>query len=536
MKYTRQLVSLAVACSLLSAGASIAQQETPEIDPGIARQISTIWAVDNHAHPVLAPPLDKTDREFDALPATSLEPQSDPVALRPDFPLLGAAWKALYHFDAPPPLDAAGLAGVKAARDRVAAQQGENYPAWVLDQARIGTMLANRVAMGKGVEPPRFRWVPYVDALLFPFDNSGMAAVSPDRKTFFALEDQVRTKYFKQVGISGPPATLNEYLTHVVTPILEQQKAGGAVAEKFEVAYLRSFDFSDPPRAQVEKIYARWVAGGTPDAADYKLLQDFLFRYIAMECGRLGMAVHLHAMAGAGSYFSITGVNPLLLEPLFNDPRLRKTNFVLLHGGWPYVREIGSLLQKPNVYLDISSQDLIVSSHTEARWLREWLELQPQKVLFGTGAVFIIMQPCRLQPMASWSWNDASFPPQATRDPSKQSISSFTYPACKPAMHPEALPVRAERHNPQSIASARRQIATHLARSLPRSPCCLRGFVYTVVLDSRYMKREFSEGRQFLIWDAGHVGRDYFFLRTDFVTGAVDPRVISVGFIKWLSP
>jgi hypothetical protein len=35
-----------------------------------------------------------TDREFDALPADSLEPQTDPVALRPDYPLLGAAWKA----------------------------------------------------------------------------------------------------------------------------------------------------------------------------------------------------------------------------------------------------------------------------------------------------------------------------------------------------------------------------------------------------------------------------------------------------------
>jgi hypothetical protein len=369
---------------LLPSAFCIAQQATPEIDPGIAQQIAAIWAVDNHAHPVLAPTLDKTDREFDALPATSLEPQSDPVALRPDFPLLGAAWKALYDFDTPPPLDAAGLARLKAARDRVKTQQGENYPSWVLDKARIGTMLANRVAMGRGVEPPRFRWVPYVDALLFPFDNSGMAVVSPDRKTFFALEDQVRAKYFKQVGISAAPATLDEYLNHVVTPILEQQKAGGAVAEKFEVAYLRSFDFSDPPRAQVEKIYARWFGGGTPDAADYKLLQDFLFRYIAMECGRLGLPVHLHAMAGAGSYFSISGVDPLLLKPLFNDPRLRKTKFVLLHGGWPYVHEIGALLQKPNVYLDISSQDLIIPPHTEAIWLREWLEMQPQKVLFGT--------------------------------------------------------------------------------------------------------------------------------------------------------
>lgn len=380
MKSARQLISLAVAGLLLAGGSCVGQQ----IDPSIAQQIAAIRAVDNHAHPVLAPPLEKGDKEFDALPASSLEPQSDPVALRPDFHLLGAAWKALYGFDMPPPLDADGIARLNKARARVKTQQGEHYPAWVLDQAGIGTMLANRVAMGTGVEPPRFRWVPYADALLFPLDNSGMASVSPDRKQFFALEDLVRSRYLKEAGASIPPPTLGEYLEHVVTPTLERQKAGGAVAEKFEVAYLRSFDFSDPPRAEVETIYAKWVGHGKPDAAEYKLLQDFLFRYIAMECGRLGMAIHLHGMAGAGSYFSINGVNPLLLESLFNDPRLRKTNFVLLHGGWPYVRELGALLQKPNVYLDISSQDLIIPPHTEAQWLREWLELEPEKVLFGT--------------------------------------------------------------------------------------------------------------------------------------------------------
>ena len=380
MNSAKLRISIAIAAGLLAASSCRGQR----IDPGISRQIDAIWAVDNHAHPMLAPPLDKTDRDFDALPASSLEPQSDPVALRPDFPLLGAAWKALYGFETPPPLNAAGLKQLEAAREQVKAQQGENYPAWVLDKSHIGTMLANRVTMNRGVEPPRFRWVPYADALLFPLDNSGMAAVSPDRKEFFALEDNVRSRYLKQAGMSAPPATLAEYLKQVVTPTIERQKAGGAVAEKFEVAYLRSFDFSDPSRAQAESAYDKWVQRGTPDAAEYKLLQDFLFRYIAMECGRLDLPVHLHAMAGAGSYFSISGVNPLLLEPLFNDPRLRKTNFVLLHGGWPYVREIGALLQKPNVYLDISSQDLIITPHTEAKWLREWLEMEPDKVLFGT--------------------------------------------------------------------------------------------------------------------------------------------------------
>lgn len=365
-------------------GASNTDAVVDDIDPGIAHTLSSIDAVDNHAHPVLAPPLDATEKEFDALPVSNLEPQSDPPALRPDFPLLSDAWKALYGFTTPPPLDAAATQRLNDARSRVKHAQGEQYPQWVLDQAGIGTMLANRVAMGRGVQPPRFLWVPYIDALLFPLDNTGMASVSPDRKAFFSLEDAVRGRYLNAVGMSAAPPTLDAYLTEVVTPTLERQKAGGAVAEKFEVAYLRSFDFSDPPRTQVEKTYARWVRGGVPDANDYKLLQDFLFRYTAAECGRLGLAVHLHAMAGGGSYFSIAGVNPLLLEPLFNDPRLRKTNFVLLHGGWPYVREIGSLLQKPNVYLDLSGQDLLMTPRTESRWLREWLEFAPEKILFGT--------------------------------------------------------------------------------------------------------------------------------------------------------
>ena len=64
------------------------------------------------------------------------------------------------------------------------------------------------------------------------------------------------------------------------------------------------------------------------------------FRFVAAECGRLGMAVHLHAMAGAGGYFEVAGANPLNLESVLNDPSLRKTNFVMVHGGWPFTREI----------------------------------------------------------------------------------------------------------------------------------------------------------------------------------------------------
>lgn len=377
-----------------------AQAGPPEIDPEIARIIATLPAIDNHAHPVLPPPNLASDRKFDALPVDNMEPQTDPAAWRPDSLQLADAWKALWHFTEAPPLSPDGMKRLAASRDKVRSQQGERFDQWVLDQAHIATMLANRVSLGAGVLPPRFRWVPYVDALVFPLDNSGLAAATPDRALFFPLEDKLRAQYLQAVHLQSVPPTLDGYLSQVVTPTLERQHAEGAVAEKFEMAYLRGFDFTDPSREQAARIYARLVNRPHPDLAEYKILQDFLFRFIAAECGRLHMAVHLHAMSGAGGYFSIAGVNPLLLEPLFNAPRLRQTRFVMLHGGWPFVHEIGALLQKPNTWLDLSQQSLVIPPHTLAGWLREWLEIFPDKVLFATDGY----------PYSdSLSWEEASF-------------------------------------------------------------------------------------------------------------------------------
>lgn len=360
--------------------------QSPSIDPTLAAQIAAIPAIDNHAHPLLSPPAYATDRNFDALPVDNMEPDTDTAGMRPDLPALHEAWQAIFHFNGNPPLDAEGLKQLEAAREATRREQGEAYATYILDRANIATELANRVKLGIGIQPPRFRWVPYVDALLFPLDNSALADATPDRKQFFPLEDKLRAKYLEQAGLKTLPPTLDQYLKQLVTPILEQQKSQGAVAEKFEVAYLRSFGFDDVPRPEAARIYATLLHQRHPNEAQYKRLQDFLFRYIAEECGRLNLPVHIHTTAGGGGYFSIAGDNPLLLEPLFNNPRLRKTNFVLLHGGWPFVHEIGSLLQKPNVYLDLSQQSLMISPRTMSSWLREWLELYPEKILYATDA------------------------------------------------------------------------------------------------------------------------------------------------------
>ena len=345
--------------------------------PEMAVEIDRIRAIDNHAHPVRALARGEQEREFDALPADNMEPSSDPLYLRPGDKGAISAWQAL--FGGPP-----GAAREK--KQSTMQEKGDAYPAWVLDQMGVEVMLANRVAMGRGIQPPRFRWVPFVDALMFPLNNSRLAEKNSDRKVFFADEAILLRRYLKDSGLADPPSELGEYLTRVVTPTLERQKRGGAVAEKFEAASLRRLEFDKVDRAEAQRIYAQFLAKGAPDDAEYKMLQDYLFRYIAAECGRLGMAVHIHTMAGAGSYFDVRGANPLLLESVLNDPQLRKTNFVMIHGGWPFTREITPLLEKPNAYLDYSAQSLLLPPATLAQTLREWLEWVPEKVMFGTDA------------------------------------------------------------------------------------------------------------------------------------------------------
>jgi len=265
-------------------------------------------------------------------------------------------------------------------------ERGDGFPAWVLDQLNIETMFANRVAMGRGLAAPRFRWVAFDDALIFPLSNEAARRSNRDYKAFYPGEEKLLKRYLADLKISALPAMLNEYISRVITPTLERQRRNGAIAIKFEAAYLRKLDFDDPDEARARITYARFVRGGEPGARDYKALQDFLFYYVAREAGRLGLAVHIHCIEGAGGYYRQSGSNPLLLEAAFNDPSLRKTNFVVIHGGYPFTKEMSSLMSKPNVYADFSAQTFFTYPRELSEILRNWLESYPDKILFGTDA------------------------------------------------------------------------------------------------------------------------------------------------------
>src|SRR5437588_7610967 len=222
----------------------VAHAQSP--DPQLLAEISKIKAIDNHSHPPkLVSPGEKDD-DFDALPCDPLEP-SDPTTIsRPENPQYLGAWKALYNYpyNDHSPEHVRELLAIK---QKVMQEQGDNFPNWVLDQLGIETELANRVVLGRGLQPPRFRWVPFDDALLLPLNNGSVANETPDRKFFYSREEMLLKRYLKAQNLDAVPATLQEYTSRVITPTLEAQKRQGAVAVKFEAAYLRTLDCGPPP-------------------------------------------------------------------------------------------------------------------------------------------------------------------------------------------------------------------------------------------------------------------------------------------------
>ena len=355
-----------VAASALAACTAPPRAEAPRPaagDPALNAFIASIRTVDNHTH---ANSTDPGDADYDALPVDGLGAFELPAMLKPDHPQWIAAKKAVYEGATNP--------------------AGDAFPSWVLDRIGTEVLLANRIAMGPGLAPPRFRWVSFADALMYPLSTAAEAQATPDRVKLFPLEDALLRRYLANLKIAAVPATLDAYLKTVVTPTLEAQQQSGCVAIKFEAAYLRALDFESVPEPMAAKVYASWAGRGAPPHADYKALQDFLFRYLAREAGRLGMAVHIHSFEGVGNYYDIAGADPALLEPVLNDPVLHGTNFVVIHGGGSRASHTTGLLWKPNAYADISLMTQAYPPAELAAVLKPWLATFPEKVLFGSDA------------------------------------------------------------------------------------------------------------------------------------------------------
>src|SRR5258707_887672 len=375
---------LAAASFLLCAAASASAQSTPFPGPDLPQiydrllmRINGIPLYDNHAHPGFS-----DDNDVDAM--ASPPDESSVLRLRDDNPEFVTAAKFLfnYPYDDFKPEHAKWLADRKKAAE---ASGGQAYFDGILDQLNVETCLANRAFMAPYLDTKRFHWVFFGDSFFYPFDNRDQTASTPDMGVYIPLQEKMLARWKKQEGVEALPADLAGYVAFVHKTMEDNQKRG-CVAIKFEAAYFRSLHFTDPSRDAAEKTYNKYRAGGAPAAEEYRIFQDYIFRRITDEAGKLHLPMHFHSAVGIGDYFSLRNGNVLNLENVVRDARYKNVTFVLIHGGWPYEREAALLTAVKNSYLDTSFQSEMLYPSQFKLVLKQLLTLYPDKMMYGSDA------------------------------------------------------------------------------------------------------------------------------------------------------
>ena len=343
----------------------------------LLKEINKIPLYDNHAHPGFA-----DDSDVDAM--ASPPDESATLRLRDDNPEFVAGAKALfgYPYGDLKPEHAKWLADKKSAAEKGG---GTTYFNEILDKLNVDTCLANRAMMPTYLDGKRYHWVFFGDAFFYPFDNSERRGSTPDMGVYVPLQEKMLARWKKQEGLEGLPADLNGYVEFVRTTMADNQKHGG-VAIKFEAAYFRSLYFSDPSRETAEVVYNKYRTGGVPTSEEYRIFQDYIFRRIVDESGKLHLPMHFHSAIGIGDYFSLHNGNVLNLENVLRDARYKNTTFVLVHGGWPYEREAALLTAVKNVYLDTSFQTEMLYPSQFKEVVKQLLTLFPDKMMYGSDA------------------------------------------------------------------------------------------------------------------------------------------------------
>jgi hypothetical protein len=376
----RRSLSFAI---LVSAASFATAQARPFPGPDVQKiydrllpQIEKIPAFDHHAHPGFA-----DDPDVDAMAAPP--EASEALRTRDDNPELIAAAKALfgYPYADLSPEHSKWLVAKKA--DLKKQYSGPAYFNMILDKLNTESSVANRAMMPDYLDPQRFPWVFFADSFMWPFNNERETARNPDEGVYVPLQEKMLHRWMQQENIAKLPTAFDDYL-NFITRVLEDNKKKGGIAMKFEVAYFRPTTFSDPTKEQAEQLYRQYASAGVPSEKDYRTFQDYIFRFLVIEGGKLSLPVHIHTAVGIGDYFNLSQGNIMNLESVLRDPRYHSTIFVMIHGGYPLEREAVWLAAMKNVYLDSSFGELAQYPSAFKDTLKMWLETFPDKITFGT--------------------------------------------------------------------------------------------------------------------------------------------------------
>lgn len=372
----RKLLLSLFLLSSLCPGQAIGQESpTPWRDDPLFRRLAAaldkVQAIDMHTHLLARGEFDPSGRRAPLLNSSS-------------HPWLPTTIQKRFGITARPddwPATVAAIAAQRAAMVKKFGEQGY----WVnhLDYAATEIAIVNQYTH-QGIDDKRLRWVPHATPLLYPLLADHLIVRSPSHRADITKAQQNLQTFFRETDLNSAPADLQGYVRFVDATLRRWQQQG-AVGIKFWDAYLRTLRIADVPEAQAASLYTKGLTNALR-REEYLALQDYLWRHILLEAGKINLPVHIHSSLGVPPFLRTLESDVRNLEDVLADPKFFQTPIVLIHGGAPWYEIAAYLGMKPNVWIDISSLGFIRPVPEFAQILRTYFILAPEKVLYGTDA------------------------------------------------------------------------------------------------------------------------------------------------------
>jgi predicted TIM-barrel fold metal-dependent hydrolase len=183
-----------------------------------------------------------------------------------------------------------------------------------------------------------------------------------------------------------------ERMVEAYVAAVEGARAAGYVGLKSIAAYRTGLAISPPDRGAPASAFAAVKARARRDGAVRladKPLNDHLVLLALAVAERQQLPVQFHTGFGDAD-LDLLWANPLHMRPLFENGRYRHVPFVLLHAGYPYVRELGYLATLyGNVFVDVGLAIPFVTVDIPTLWSQLLALTATSKILFSTDAYSI---------------------------------------------------------------------------------------------------------------------------------------------------
>jgi hypothetical protein len=169
--------------------------------------------------------------------------------------------------------------------------------------------------------------------------------------------------------------SLDDYL-RLLEALFRKAKAQGAACLKTTLAYQRTLNFENVPKARAERAFGRVRKDLTRD--EIRDFEDYIMWRLVELSAKYDLPFQIHTGHGR-----LQGSSPMnLLDLIEANPR---TKFILFHGGFPWVDETGAIAMRHVNHVWIDSVWLPTLSPTLARRaLHVWLEMVPSsRILWG---------------------------------------------------------------------------------------------------------------------------------------------------------